>query len=109
VDMKDDFGRLRFVPRDPLLLKVGKVSSPLDIESFVRDWKAKGRYLVARIPVFKDEVAYNSEGGKYAVWDSEQGAPWRGYNLVQKASASQLPIAPKLGEGPDAGPLSVGP
>ena len=28
VDMKDDFGRLRFMPRDPLLLKMGKVSSP---------------------------------------------------------------------------------
>ena len=51
VDMKDDFGRLRFEPRDSLLLKIGKVSSPLDVESFVRDWKAKGRYLIARIPV----------------------------------------------------------
>jgi len=33
---------------------------PQDIpfDQFVKDWKAKGRYLIARIPVFKDEVAY---------------------------------------------------
>lgn len=104
VDMKDDFGRLRFEPRDPLLQRVGKVSSPLDVESFVKDWKTKGRYLIARIPVFKDEVAYRYEGGKYAVWDSAAGAPWQGYNLVKKAAAPSivaqgLPSAPAT-EGP---------
>jgi hypothetical protein len=96
VDMKDDFGRLRFEPRDPLLRKMGKVSSPLDVETFVADWKAKGRYLIARIPVFKDEVAYRYEGGKYAVWDSGSNAVWQGYNLVKKAAAaSTLVAAPK--------------
>jgi hypothetical protein len=87
VDMKDDFGRLRFEPRDPLLQKVGKVTSPLDVEAFVKDWKAKGRYLIARIPVFKDEVAYRYAGGKYAVWDASSNAPWQGYNLVKQAAA----------------------
>ena len=96
VDMKDDFGRLRFEPRDPFVRGIGKVSSPLDVESFVKEWKAKGRYLIARIPVFKDEVAYRYAGGKYAVWDSEASEPWQGYN-VDKASAavaaSALPAA----------------
>jgi len=105
VDMKDDFGRLRFEPRDPLLQKIGKVSSPLDVETFVKDWKAKGRYLIARIPVFKDEVAYRYEDGKYAVWDSEAGAPWQGYNIVKK-SVSPASAAPSLSPAPTTeGPL----
>jgi hypothetical protein len=108
IDMKDDFGRLRFEPRDPLVRRIGRVSSPLDIELFVKDWKAKGRYLVARIPVFKDEVAYRFEGGKYAVWDSAAGsgagAPWQGYNLVKKAAgAAAAPLA--AAPGADSEPL----
>jgi len=83
IDMKDDFGRLRYQPRDPLVSKIGKVSSPLDVESFAAEWKAKGRYLVARIVVFKDEVVYTYGNKKYAVWDSKEGAPWRGYNTVK--------------------------
>ncbi len=83
VDMKDDFGRLRFDPRDPLLKKVGKTASPMDIEAFVTEAKAQGIYLIARIVVFKDEVVYQHGGGKYAVWDKAAGAPWRGYNLVK--------------------------
>jgi hypothetical protein len=108
VDMKDDFGRLRFEPRDPLLRRIGKVSNPLDVESFAREWKAKGRYLIARIPVFKDAVAYAYEGGKYAVWDSGQNAPWRGYNLVKKTTSAPL-IATNGAAGPDAGPLPAPP
>ena len=104
VDVKDDFGRLRFDPRDPVIRKVGKVSSPLDIEAFVAAWKAKGRYLVARIPVFKDEVAYNYAGGKWAAWDASQSAPWRGYNLVKKGQS--VPVPAPLGP---AAPLPAGP
>jgi hypothetical protein len=97
VDMKDDFGRLRFEPRDPLLRRMGKVSSPLDIESFVDAWKAKGRYLVARIPVFKDQVIFECDGGKYAVWDDSTKAPWKGFTR-KKVPAS--PVAAPGGTGP---------
>ncbi|HOX32698.1 MAG TPA: putative glycoside hydrolase [Spirochaetales bacterium] len=93
VDLKDDFGRLRFEPRDPALRAVGKVTSPLEVESFVAAWKAKGRWLVARIPVFKDEVAYAHGGGKWAAWDAEAKAPWRGYNLVKAPPAAAAPLA----------------
>ena len=107
VDMKDDLGHLRFKPRDPLIQEIGKISNPLDVESFVREWKAKGRYLIARIPVFKDKVAYAYEGGKYAVWDSTENAPWRGYKIIRKngATASPLPLASNGDIGPDAGPM----
>ncbi len=91
VDMKDDFGRLRFNPRDPLLRAMGRVSSPLDIEQFVDEWKAKGRYLVARIPVFKDQVVYEYSGGKYAVWDDSTKAAWKGYYDKKVMPAAGLP------------------
>ena len=108
IDMKDDFGRLRFEPRDPFLRKVGKVSSPLDVETFTREWKGKGRYLIARIPVFKDEVAYKYEGGKYAVRDSGTGGPWQGYNVAKKAAATTALPTPLVPKGPavsEDGPL----
>ncbi|MGO8692062.1 MAG: putative glycoside hydrolase [Rectinemataceae bacterium] len=103
VDMKDDFGRLRFEPRNPMIRGIGKVSNPLDIESFVAEWKAKGRYLIARIPVFKDEVAYEYGDCKYAVWDSREKAPWRG-TVTKKLPSAQGDAAPG-GTGPDLSDL----
>ncbi|TFG81820.1 MAG: hypothetical protein E4H20_09010 [Spirochaetales bacterium] len=79
VDLKDDFGRLRFEPRDPLVRSTGRWVNPLDVEGFVTEMKAKGRYLVARIVVFKDKHLYESAGGAYAVWDGKENAPWKGY------------------------------
>lgn len=102
VDMKDDQGHLRFEPRDPLIRKVGKAWSPLDVEAFVAAWKAKGRYLIARIPVFKDEVAFEYAGGKWAVWDAASKAPWRGYFNVQKS-------APAAQAAPGAAPQEASP
>jgi hypothetical protein len=111
VDMKDDFGRLRFEPRDPLVRSIGKVSSPLDVESFAKEWKVKGRYLIARIPVFKDEVAYRYAGGKYAVWDSASGgvgAPWQGYIARKSAPLPAAAVPAATAEAPLlAPPLAV--
>ncbi len=116
VDMKDDFGRLRFEPRDPVVRRIGKTSSTLDVESFVKAWKAKGRYLIARIPVFKDEVAYRFEGGKYAAWNfgagsaagGSGGLPWQGYNLVKKAASAPL-LASAPGSALEGEPLPPAP
>jgi len=78
LDMKDDTGRLRFSPQTPLLRTMGKTASPLDVEGFVKEAKAQGIYLIARIVVFKDQVIYDYAGGKYAVWDSSTKKPWQG-------------------------------
>jgi hypothetical protein len=104
VDMKDDFGRLRFEPRDPLLRKMGKTASPLDIEGFAKESKEKGVYLIARVVVFKDEVIYNCDGGKYAIWDAQAKAPWQGYNLVRRTPVPQSlsPTASGSSEAPAA-------
>jgi hypothetical protein len=84
LDLKDDFGRLRFEPRDPLIKTIGKTVNPLDVEAFVKEMKAKGRYLVARIVVFKDQRLHEYSGGAYAVWDGKENIPWRGYELETK-------------------------
>ena len=92
LDLKDDTGRLRFQPRDPLLQKMGRTASPLDIEAFVAEAKAKGIYLVARVVVFKDQVIYGYGGGKYAVWDRTSSSPWQGYKLVKPKATPAPPI-----------------
>jgi hypothetical protein len=86
IDLKDDYGRLRFEPRNPLVKEIGRTVNPLDIEAFVSEMKAKGRYLVARIVVFKDKRLYDYAGGAYAVWDAAENKPWQGYvnETVQK-------------------------
>ena len=79
IDMKDDYGRLRFTPQNPDITAKGRVFNPVNLESFTSTMKAHGVYLVARLVVFKDPELYKKEGGKYAVWDSVQNGPWQGY------------------------------
>jgi len=78
VDMKDDYGRLRFTPRSPLLATSSSTGEILDIESFAAEAKAQGIYLIARIVVFKDETLYKWKNGTFAVRDAVTGLPWRG-------------------------------
>jgi len=91
VDLKDDHGRLRYESRDPLVRSIGRSSNPLDVEAFVAEMKGKGRYLVARIVVFKDQRLYEHEGGAYAVWDAREGTPWRGYEIERREEPIPTP------------------
>lgn len=103
IDLKDDYGRLRYEPKDPLVRSMGRWVAPLDVENFVREYKAKGRYLVARIVVFKDQHLHEAAGGAYAVWDNRENKPWRGYRNVRvEAPAAGTPAAP--GQAPGAAP-----
>jgi hypothetical protein len=79
IDMKDDYGRLRFSPQNPAIAGRGRVFRPLDIDTFLARMKEQGIYTAARIVVFKDPVLAAREGGKYAVKDSQTGKPWAGY------------------------------
>jgi hypothetical protein len=79
IDMKDDYGRLRFTPTDPAIAAKGRVFRPLDLEAFLGEMKSRGIYTVARIVAFKDPVLAGREGGKYAVWDSRNNKAWAGY------------------------------
>lgn len=98
VDLKDDLGRLRFEPRTELVRRLGRSVNPLDVESFVAEMKSRGVYLIARIVVFKDSHMYKAAGGRYAVWDSSEKAPWRGYFMeeVEVPAPSASPPPPAL-------------
>ena len=80
IDMKDDYGFLRYNSNDPLVLEKGLTSmyGIPDLDHFISDFKKEGIYLVARIPVFKDRTLSRYAGGKYAVWDGKYNHPWQG-------------------------------
>jgi hypothetical protein len=82
IDMKDDYGRLRFSPRNPAISAKGRVFRPVDIEAFLRDMHSRNIYAVARVVVFKDPELVRKEGGKYAVWDKTANRPWTGYRII---------------------------
>ena len=79
IDMKDDYGYLRYQTKDPLLLEKGTVSTyAVDLEKFIEEFKKENIYLVARIVTFKDRCLTKYGGGKYAVWDSKYNKAWTG-------------------------------
>lgn len=91
VDLKDDFGRLRYESKDPLVKSMARSVNPLDVEGFVKEMKSAGRYLIARIVVFKDQRLFEYDDGKYAVWDKKEAAPWRGYEIIQTEEPVPVP------------------
>ena len=79
IDMKDDYGLMRFDAQDPLLTQKGVVSKyALDLDKFVKTFKEENIYLIARIVVFKDRNLANYNNGQYAVWDKKYNRPWQG-------------------------------
>ena len=79
VDMKDDYGLLRFEPQSELLKQKGTVTAyKIDIDHFVEEFKKDNTYLIGRIVVFKDKNLSTYAGGKYAVWDKVTNRPWMG-------------------------------
>lgn len=79
IDMKDDYGLLRFEPQSALLRSLGRVTQyKVDVERVVSGFKEAGVYLIARIVVFKDRQLALRDGGRCAVWDSRTGGAWTG-------------------------------
>ncbi|MDR0386615.1 MAG: hypothetical protein LBH57_01130 [Treponema sp.] len=79
IDMKDDYGRLRFSPLNPAIAEKGRVFRPVDLDVFLKDMKERGIYTAARVVVFKDPELARKEGGKFAVWNARTNKPWKGY------------------------------
>jgi hypothetical protein len=79
IDMKDDYGRLRFTPKNSAISGKGRVFRPLNLETFLGDMKERGIYTVARVVVFKDPELAAKENGRFAVWDEKNNKPWVGY------------------------------
>lgn len=80
IDMKDDYGLLRYDSHDELVLKKGKTSMYAipDLNHFIEEFKKENIYLIARIVTFKDRTLSSFENGKYAVWDSVNNKHWLG-------------------------------
>lgn len=80
IDMKDDFGLLRYNSKDPLVMKKCSTSGYAikDLDSFIEEFKMENIYLIARIVTFKDPSLAKYDGGKYAVWDKSTNRPWVG-------------------------------
>lgn len=80
IDMKDDYGLLRYDTKDPLVLEKGTVSNYAikDLDHLISEFKKDNNYLIARIVTFKDKNLAKYKGGKYAVWDKRTNAPWKG-------------------------------
>ena len=79
IDMKDDYGLLRYDTKDELVKSKGKVTQyAVDLDHFVEEFKKDNIYLIARIVVFKDRNLAKFGGSKYAVWNYSTKAPWVG-------------------------------
>ena len=79
IDMKDDYGLLRFTPKSELLKKKGTVTQyKIDVDELVKQFKEDDVYLIARIVVFKDKNLANYDKKQYSVWNSKTGTPWMG-------------------------------
>ncbi|GHV76021.1 hypothetical protein AGMMS49942_08420 [Spirochaetia bacterium] len=88
IDMKDDYGRLRFSPNNGAISEKGRVFRPVDIDALLKNLKGRGIYTVARIVVFKDPELARKEGGRYALWDSRRNQPWVGYYDTRQAKGT---------------------
>lgn len=85
IDMKDDYGLLRYDTKDPLVKEKGSVTQyKIDLDHFVKEFKEDNVYLIARIVTFKDKSLSQYANGKYAVVDSRTGAAWRGIRGTEK-------------------------
>ena len=79
IDMKDDYGYLRYDSHDSEVLKKAKTSMyAVDLDHFISEFKKDNIYLIARIVTFKDRSLAGYSGGKYAVWDKANNKPWVG-------------------------------
>ncbi len=80
IDMKDDYGLLRYNAKDPEVVEKGYISKyHIDLEQFVSEFKKNDDiYLIARIVVFKDKHLSEFNKGKYAIWDKAHNKPWMG-------------------------------
>lgn len=79
IDMKDDYGLLRYDSKNPLVLEKGQISKyAMDLDHFISEFKKENIYLIARIVTFKDRTLSRYKNGKYAVMDRTTNKPWLG-------------------------------
>lgn len=76
VDMKDDDGYITYDSHFPEAEKTGAITPRFSISELLEKAHAKGIYVIARLPVFKDKVLYGFDHGRYALKDKNSGGTW---------------------------------
>ena len=94
IDMKDDYGLLRYDTHDPLVMQKGSTSTYAikDLNHFIEEFKKENIYLIARIVTFKDRALSRYQNGKYAVWDKKYNKPWigiKGYESIKDENGNE--------------------
>ncbi|MCQ2610312.1 MAG: hypothetical protein MJ169_01055 [Treponema sp.] len=86
IDMKDDYGLLRYQSKDSEVLKKAKTSQYAikDLDAWIAGFKEDNVYLIARIVAFKDRNLTLYGNGKYAVWDKNRNRQWTGISGYEK-------------------------
>lgn len=79
IDMKDDYGRVRYKSELDIVRQVGSSGAVIDIDKVISEFKKQNVYIIARIVLFKDERLYGFKGGRYAVRDGQTNKPWAGH------------------------------
>ncbi len=98
IDMKDDYGLLRYDAKDPLVVEKGYISKyHINLEHFVQEMKKDNIYLVARIVVFKDKHLSQYGGGKYAIWDRVNNKAWMGTKTEKYTDPDTGEVTTKTG------------
>ncbi len=78
IDMKDDFGDLRYPSTNKTGMEIGAIKRPVKIDRILETLRENNIYTIARIVVFKDERLFKAYGEKYAIWDRKKERPWKG-------------------------------
>ena len=85
IDMKDDYGLLRYDTKDPFVQSKAKITQyAVDLDHFISEFKKDNVYLIARIVTFKDRNLAKIGNGKYAVWNYKTNQPWLGIKEYEK-------------------------
>lgn len=79
IDMKDDYGFIRYDSQAPCVQDVGAIKPFFTLEELTTQAKKQNIYLVARIVAFKDKQLYRFKRNHFAVKD-KNGNPWQGWN-----------------------------
>jgi len=81
IDLKDDWGNLRFAPREPLLKSLGH-ARPLPLSLIIEEARKRGWYVIGRIVLFQDRVLSSVSNAFLAAWDRDRQKPWQGIKTV---------------------------
>ncbi len=78
IDMKDDFGWIRYKSALKTASDIGSVRGPVDIDSILKTARRHGLYTIARIVTFKDKALYLAYGNRYSIKRQDNRKPWKG-------------------------------